>query len=197
MIHRPCSENVHVPFLLSLTQPHSLRVPAVARFQRLTIGLRSPFLVMLLGFETWRINGSYAAINGSCTALPLATCFSHHRSRTLFVPVVPRRSYLASSGFHIGIRPPLVLSLSLGIWRVNASERCKSEIIKGNYDRALRRCHFGIWPKAGRGASRRGELVGGSGWQLHCTGTAWGLRGRRLAPAAPAAGADARLNTRT
>jgi hypothetical protein len=34
-------------------------VPAVARFQRLTIGLGSPLLVMLLGIGTWRINQSY------------------------------------------------------------------------------------------------------------------------------------------
>ena len=95
------AENVHVPFLVLRSRTRF--VPAVARFQRLTIGLRSPLLVMLLGFGTWRVNQSYAVDLQLRLLLQRGVAVRYVALVIIAAVLSSFRMYLGSSGFHIGI----------------------------------------------------------------------------------------------
>ena len=95
------AEHVHVPFLGLRSRTRF--VPAVARFQRLTIGLRSPLLVMVLGFETWRVNQSYAVDLQLRLLLQRGVAVRYVALVAIAAVLSSFRMYLGSSGFHIGI----------------------------------------------------------------------------------------------
>jgi hypothetical protein len=106
------------------------RLPLASSGLQLTTGLK---IAMLLGFETWRVNQSYAVDLQLRLLLQRGVAVRYVALVIIAAALSSFRLYLASSGFHIGIRSPLVLVVVA--WNMACqSKRCKSEIIKGNYD---------------------------------------------------------------
>jgi hypothetical protein len=85
-----------------------------------------------MAYQVSSINGSYAVDLQLRLLLQRGIAASYVALVIIAAVLSSFRLYRASSGFHIGIRPPLVLSLSLGIWRVNqkgASQKLSKEIM--------------------------------------------------------------------